>query len=289
MDSRYAAVQQFLVVNGAPIFLRREVHPRVIAQLIRTVIFMYKFPSLLIALLLCVSPAANAQLTVDQLPNIRVLGAVDMTLTQFGGTVAANAKVGATLKNAQAILDAFIPSINKRLACGKKDSKVGIEILSLSAAPTVGVALDAPFVIQAEANVKDCSSSELYGGSISIAVPIGVAVSSNQRTITLRPGPVELRNQGIVLVNFLRAPDLFVSYTVKKKATPEIGKVAKSFEQKINNMLQTAAVQKQFDLYKVAIRSPQVSYRYGDLAVEVEVTGQVAAKTANAWLARLTD
>jgi hypothetical protein len=239
---------------------------------------MSKFRWLLAALTVCCASTSNAQVTIEQLPNIHLSGNFDLTLTRLANTVAAQTRISATLYNASAVVKAIIPTLDKTLGCANLNNQAAVTVTAIR---TVS-----PFVFVAEADVKGCTSltRTVINGSVTVTVPITVAVAANKRSVTLALGEIDVHKSGFVLVSIF-ARSNYVEDQVKIRVRPAFQTKIAALQAGLNRLLTTAAIQKQIKAYGIAIESPAVTFINDDLTVEATVTGQTTTKAVNGWLA----
>ena len=240
------------------------------------------WPTFALGLGLLVNPVtAHAQFSIEPVLDrgpIRFGVGIEVELTRFGSAVATSATASAVLRNAQNIVLASLPQLNKRLLCPNGQPNAAITNLEL-ASPfgTSELALNVLVL------VRECSVG-LYEGDVRISAPI--SVSKQGRSVVLAVGPLTIDPQ-VYAAGFLRVSDSKVSSLVTSKVTPMIAGTVKRLNDWVTSKLREPSLQKFMRQYSLEIQTPHLAMKSGDLALAVTLTGQMSIAEADRRLASL--
>ena len=235
-----------------------------------------------IGIIVFASTSAHAQFRVAPLLDrgpLRFSAGVDVQLNKFGQNVVGTATTFAAVRGVQNVIDALIPELNRRLACGK-GRKYGATISQITPIPNSMSNQGAPLVFQVNAHVAGCSLG-LVQGDVGVSVPVGLAIRN--RTVELRVAQVQVQSQGVFVVGLFQIPDAAVA-DAGRQISPQIGQAVAVINRWINSRLAAPATQKQINAYKLQIQSARIDLQGGDLIVTLGLTGQVPLAKADSLL-----
>lgn len=239
----------------------------------------------LVSLSLLVAAPANAQFKVEQfLTNNRSLNfsfSSDVRLSRFGQNVIASTKLVAQLRNAQDVIDAMIPELNRRLAGGAGAGIV--TLIEIRPRPTAFFGENRSLTVDALFHVR----KSLIEGDLTVMVPIDILVEKQQ---------IVLRNGAMTVVGHSIGADLLLvtlpvpTPLVRRQVRGEMGKVNDGVRM-VNAWLKKQLIdplRRQVNtvgLQQLTLQSPQIEWRAGDLRISIEISGQIPVAAADAWLA----
>lgn len=223
-------------------------------------------------------PLAHAQFKIEEILDkgpLRLSAGVDVRLSRFGEQVVANATTFAILRDAQGVIAALLPGINKRNQCtASKD--VGIVVTDIT--PTQMIAgASQQFAFRAVVQVSDCQLNSL-SGQISIVLPVNVRTRAN--SIYLQTAPPQTESD---LTAFgIHVPAFIVQRKIAK-FTPGIDEMVKKLNSAINTQMNNPGLRAIVKTYHLQLNQPTLTLDQGDLRVAVEMTGQASTQTVNSW------
>ena len=227
--------------------------------------------------IVCGGPA-QAQLRIEKVP--LHLGAVtDLTITTLGDTVALSAKVAVTLQNASGTIKALIPVINRSLACGPKGRSTGAEVTDITLGPSGAFMQRGPIEISATATARSCNG--LLHTNVVVSVP--VSVQAKNSVVVLAVGEPEVKLQGFFLAsleNLLPSVRTAINRSVGKVAQSKIAELNQKLKAALNKVTAYGAVKR----FNPKIDSIELATQGTDLTLALQLSGQISAKTVNAWL-----
>jgi hypothetical protein len=148
----------------------------------------------------------NAETLLDNHP-VRIGAGLEVQFTRFGQNVLVTASSFATVHGAQAIADASIPAINKRLACAK-GRKYGVAITSLTFVQNVGLGRSSELGVTANAHVTSCGLG-LVDGDVAVSSSISPLIRNS--TIQLAVSESDVQSLGVRWIG-LSIPDSWVAW-----------------------------------------------------------------------------
>jgi hypothetical protein len=234
--------------------------------------------ALVAGFILAAHPAAHAQFKIEEILDkgpLRLSAGIDLQLSRFGSEVAASATAFAVLRDAQDVITAMLPGINKRLACARgKD--IGFAVTEIS--PTQMIAgRDQQFAFRTIVQVNGCGWTPV-AGQITLVLPVNIRTKVN--SVYLQTGtPASESN--------LTALGFHVSDSVVRKKiakfTPVIDDMVKKLNAAINTQMSYPSLRAAVKNYRLQISQASLTFDRGDLRVAVQMTGQASTQTVNSW------
>jgi hypothetical protein len=244
---------------------------------------MKRTGALAAAIFLTTSVSAFAQFKTEGLLDrgpIRFGAGLDLQLNKFGRNVTGTATVFAAIRDAQGVIDATIPELNRRLACGKGRT-VGVAIARITPSTNATFSQSSPFALTITAHVATCPIP-LVAGDISVSIPVEVIVRNSSVTLEV-PSP-RVRSLGVTAVGFVPIPNDVISSNARRRMAPQVGRVLAIINKWVNRQIQLPALQRQIGAHKLQIRSARIDFDGNDLSVALTLSGQTSVARVRRWL-----
>lgn len=220
---------------------------------------------------------ASAQFSIQPILDhgpIRFGLGIDVELNKFGSNVTASATVNAVLRDAQNLVLASLPHINKRLLC--PDGRQRATISSMNFGPTFG---GNDLILNVLLHVRECNVG-LYEGDVKISIPL--SVKKDGQSIVLAAAPLTIIPQGVsAFGGWVQVSDAKVKSSVDREVSPVMGGAIKKLNGWLASELRDASLQKLIKQYHFEIQSAQLALQGSDLAFMIKLSSQMSIAEAD--------